>query len=385
MIPYGRQSIDETDIAAVEAVLRSDFLTQGPVVPNFEARLAELCQSQHAVAMNSATSALHVACLALGLGPGDWLWTSPITFVASANCARYCGAKVDFVDIDPQSFNLDPKALAQKLVTAAQKGTLPKVVVVVHMCGQPCDMAPIHQLSQQYGFRVIEDASHALGARYQGEPVGNGKYSDITVLSFHPVKIATSAEGGAALTQDPELAHTMTLLRSHGITRDPQRMATPPEGDWEYQQIMLGFNYRMTDVHAALGLSQLRRLESFLARRREWVRRYQVELADLPLELPTESPGCESSWHLYVVRLNPQMTSCSRAQLFSHMRQQGIGVNVHYMPVYRQPDYRAFGILAENFPHAENYYQRALSLPLYPDLTQEQQDAVVLALHEGLA
>ena len=203
MIPYGRQSIDETDIAAVEAVLRSDFLTQGPVVPNFEARLAELCQSQHAVAMNSATSALHVACLALGLGPGDWLWTSPITFVASANCARYCGAKVDFVDIDPQSFNLDPKALAQKLVTAAQKGTLPKVVVVVHMCGQPCDMAPIHQLSQQYGFRVIEDASHALGARYQGEPVGNGKYSDITVLSFHPVKIATSAEGGAALTQDP--------------------------------------------------------------------------------------------------------------------------------------------------------------------------------------
>jgi UDP-4-amino-4,6-dideoxy-N-acetyl-beta-L-altrosamine transaminase len=385
MIPYGRQSIDETDIAAVEAVLRSDFLTQGPVVPNFEARLAELCQSQHAVAMNSATSALHVACLALGLGPGDWLWTSPITFVASANCARYCGAKVDFVDIDPQSFNLDPKALAQKLVTAAQKGTLPKVVVVVHMCGQPCDMAPIHQLSQQYGFRVIEDASHALGARYQGEPVGNGKYSDITVLSFHPVKIATSAEGGAALTQDPELAHTMTLLRSHGITRDPQRMATPPEGDWEYQQIMLGFNYRMTDVHAALGLSQLRRLESFLARRREWVRRYQVELADLPLELPTESPGCESSWHLYVVRLNPQMTSCSRAQLFSHMRQQGIGVNVHYMPVYRQPDYRAFGILAENFPHAENYYQRALSLPLYPDLTQEQQDAVVLALQEGLA
>ena len=289
------------------------------------------------------------------------------------------------MDIDPQSFNLDPKALAQKLVTAAQKGILPKVVVVVHMCGQPCDMAPIHQLSQQYGFRVIEDASHALGARYQGEPVGNGKYSDITVLSFHPVKIATSAEGGAALTQDPELAHTMTLLRSHGITRDPQRMATPPEGDWEYQQIMLGFNYRMTDVHAALGLSQLRRLESFLARRREWVRRYQVELADLPLELPTESPGCESSWHLYVVRLNPQMTSCSRAQLFSHMRQQGIGVNVHYMPVYRQPDYRAFGILAENFPHAENYYQRALSLPLYPDLTQEQQDAVVLALQEGLA
>lgn len=384
MIPYGRQSINETDIAAVVAVLRSDFLTQGPVVPEFEARLADICQSPYAVAMNSATSALHVACLALGLGSGDWLWTSPITFVASANCARYCGAQVDFVDIDPQSFNLDPQALANKLASAAQSGTLPKVVVVVHMCGQPCDMARIHTLSKQYGFRVIEDASHALGARYWGEPVGNGQYSDITVLSFHPVKIATSAEGGAALTQDPDLAHTMRLLRSHGITRDPKQMAQPPEGDWEYQQIMLGFNYRMTDVHAALGLSQLGRLQSFLAGRRKLVQRYQTVLADLPLDLPQESPGCESSWHLYVVQINPSLTRHTRAELFTHMRQQGIGVNVHYMPVYRQPDYRVLGIRPEDFPCAERYYQRALSLPLFPDLTQQQQDAVVLALRQGL-
>jgi UDP-4-amino-4,6-dideoxy-N-acetyl-beta-L-altrosamine transaminase len=380
MIPYGRQEITQADIDAVVEVLRSDFLTQGPAVPKFEQAVANHCGAKHAVAVNSATSALHIACLALGLGPGDWLWTTPVTFVASANCGLYCGAQVDFVDIDPRTYNLSVERLADKLAQAEKLGRLPKVLVPVHLCGQPCDMAAIHALSQQYGFKVIEDASHAIGGRYRGEPIGNGRYSDITVFSFHPVKIVTTAEGGMAMTNDPELAHKMNLLRSHGITREPERMTHAPDGPWYYQQVGLGFNYRMTELQAALGVSQMTRLDAFVARRHEIAARYDELLADLPVTTPWQHPDSHSGLHLYVIRLQLDRIKRSHREVFESLRAQGIGVNLHYIPVHTQPHYQQMGFKAGDFPQAESYYAEAISLPMYPGLTAAQQDEVVRAL-----
>lgn len=380
MIPYGRQDIQDEDIAAVAAVLRSDWLTQGPLVPRFEEAVARRCGGAYGVAVNSATSALHLACLALGLGPGDRLWTSPITFVASANCARYCGAEVDFVDIDPRTCNLSVDALVAKLAAAERTGGLPKVVVPVHFAGQSCDMRAIHALSQQYGFRIIEDASHAIGGRYQGNPIGGGQFADITVFSFHPVKIITTGEGGMALTNDADLAERMRRLRSHGIVRDA--VAQVREGPWYYEQVDLGYNYRLTDIQAALGLSQLTRLDAYVAARRQLADRYDELLAGLPLDPPGRGPDADSAWHLYVVRLHDE--TCRRA-VFEYLREAGIGVNVHYIPVYHQPDYRRLGFLPGYCPTAEAYYAGAITLPLYPTLTLAEQDRVAAMLREALA
>lgn len=385
MIPYGRQDIRETDIDAVVEVLRSDFLTQGPAVPAFEAALAAKVGAAHAVAVNSATSALHIACLALGVGPGDVVWTSPITFVASANCALYCGASVDFVDIDPRSYNMSVAALRAKLERAAAEDRLPKVVIPVHLCGQPCEMAEIHALGQRYGFAVIEDASHAVGGSYRGDPIGNGRYSDVTVFSFHPVKIITTAEGGMALTQREALAQRMQLLRSHGITRDPAQMSRAPDGPWYYEQVALGFNYRMTDLQAALGLSQLVRLEEYVARRHALARRYNEALADLPVVTPWQHPDSYSGLHLYVIRLQLERIGRSHREVFDGLRAAGIGVNLHYIPVHTQPYYQALGFRTGQFPDAERYYAEAISLPLYPSMSDAQQAEVVAALREALA
>ncbi|MDR0701100.1 MAG: UDP-4-amino-4,6-dideoxy-N-acetyl-beta-L-altrosamine transaminase [Azoarcus sp.] len=384
MIPYGRQEITRADIEAVEAVLRSDFLTQGPTVPRFEEAVTTRTGALHAVAVNSATSALHLACLALGLGPGDWLWTSPITFVASANCARYCGAEVDFVDIDPHTYNLSPRALERKLEEAGRAGRLPKIVIPVHLCGQSCDMAAIHALSRRFGFRIIEDASHAIGGRYRNEPVGNCRYSDITVFSFHPVKIITTGEGGMALTNDAALAGEMALLRSHGITRDPAQMTHAPDGPWYYQQIRLGFNYRMTDIQAALGLSQIARLEEYVARRRELAARYDQLLQDLPLALPWQHPDAHSTFHLYVVRLRRDGIQVSHRRVFESLREQGIGVNLHYIPVHTQPYYRDPGFEKGDFPNAETFYREAITLPLYPALQEKNLASITEALEIAL-
>lgn len=385
MIPYGRQEITEADIQAVVDVLRSDYLTQGPMVPRFEQAVAEYCGAERALAMNSATSALHVACLALGLGAGDWLWTSPVTFVASANCALYCGAQVDFVDIDPRTYNLCPVALERKLQAAEQTGRLPKVVVPVHLCGQPCDMAAIHALAQRYGFSVIEDASHAIGGRYQGHPIGNGRYSDITIFSFHPVKIITTAEGGMALTNDQVLADRMALLRSHGITRDPAEMTRESDGPWYYQQTELGYNYRMTELQAALGVSQMSRLDEYVARRHEIARRYDAALAHLSLVTPWQSPDSYSGLHLYPIRLQLDRISRTHRQVFESLREQGIGVNLHYIPVHTQPYYEQMGFSAGDFPEAERYYAEAISLPMYPAMNEAQQDGVIQAVSRSLA
>ncbi|MFM7013245.1 MAG: UDP-4-amino-4,6-dideoxy-N-acetyl-beta-L-altrosamine transaminase [Betaproteobacteria bacterium] len=377
MIPYGRQDITQADIDAVVGVLQSDFLTQGPQVPLFEKKVAEHVGAQYALAVNSATSALHIACLALGLGPGDWLWTSPVTFVASANCGLYCGAQVDFVDIDPRTYNLCPLALEKKLIEAAKTGKLPKVVVPVHLCGQPCDMAAIYALSQRYGFKIIEDASHAIGGKYKGEFIGNGRYSDITVFSFHPVKIITTAEGGMALTNDAELAHKMALLRSHGITRDPAQMTHVPDGPWYYQQIDLGFNYRMTELQAALGISQMDRLDQYVARRHELAERYDTLLADLPITRPWQHPDSYSGLHLYVIRLKLDQIGKTHREVFDALRELGIGVNLHYIPVHTQPHYQRMGFKAGDYPQAEHYYAEAISLPLYATFTERQQDTVI--------
>ena len=380
MIPYGRQTISEADIAAVVRVLQSDFLTQGPQVPAFEDSLKNYCGAQHAVAVNSATSALHLACLALGLGKGDSLWTSPITFTASANCARYCGADVDFVDIDPNTLNMSPAALEAKLKAAKVSGSLPKIVVPVHFSGESCDMRKIHALSKEYGFKIIEDASHAVGGSYQGGKVGNCQYSDITVFSFHPVKIITTAEGGAALTNSPELAAKLALLRSHGITRDPEEMTQEPDGAWYYQQIDLGYNYRMTELQAALGVSQMTRIDEFVARRHELAARYDRLLVHLPLVLPQRNPQNRSALHLYPVQVRAD-SGKTRRQVFDFLRQNGIGVNVHYIPVHTQPYYRQhFGFKPGDFPAAEAYYAGAISIPLYFGLTEAEQDKVVEVL-----
>jgi UDP-4-amino-4,6-dideoxy-N-acetyl-beta-L-altrosamine transaminase len=380
MIPYGRQDINQADIDVVVEVLRSDFLTQGPVVPLFEKTVADYCGAKHAVAVNSATSALHIACLALGVGKGDVVWTTPISFVASANCALYCGASVDFVDIDPRTYNLSVDSLAKKLEQAEKAGTLPKLVIPVHLCGQPCDMASIHALGQRYGFKIIEDASHAMGGRYKGEPIGNCRYSDITVFSFHPVKIITTGEGGMALTNSPSLANQMVRLRSHGITRDPAEMTHAPDGPWYYQQIELGFNYRMTDMQAALGLSQMRRLDEFVTKRHALAAQYNVLLKTQPVTTPWQHEDSYSGLHLYVVRLNTDDIKLRHREVFERLRVSGIGVNLHYIPIYRQPYYAQMGFEITDFPEAERYYAEAISLPMFPGLTEKEQLEVVQRL-----
>jgi UDP-4-amino-4,6-dideoxy-N-acetyl-beta-L-altrosamine transaminase len=381
MIPYGRQHITDDDVAAVEAVLRSDFLTQGPAVPAFEKALADYCGADHAIAVNSATSALHIACLALGVTEGHTVWTTPNTFVASANCARYCGATVDFVDIDPETFNMCADALAAKL---AATDKLPKVVIPVHFSGHSCDMAAIAALAEQYGFKVIEDASHAVGGRYRDQPVGNCTYSDITVFSFHPVKIITSAEGGVALTNDAGLQRKMDRLRSHGVTRNPDDLTNLDEGPWHYEMLELGLNYRMTDMQAALGLSQMHRLDELVARRQVLADRYDVLLADLPVLRPARASNAYSAWHLYCIQIDERQTNLSRRQVFETLRADGIGVNVHYIPVHTQPYYRAQGFNPGDFPVSEAYYTNAITIPLYATMSDEQQDEVVAALKRAL-
>lgn len=383
MIPYGRQNIDENDIDAVVEVLRSDFLTQGPAIPTFEAAVAEKVGARYVSAVNSATSALHISVAALGLGPGDILWTSPITFVASANCARYCGADVDFVDINPDTFNMCPQALEQKLKKAEQAGTLPKVIVPVHMCGQSPDMRQISKLARTYGVKIVEDASHAIGASYDGAPVGSSLHSDVTVFSFHPVKIVTSGEGGVAVTNDPEIASRIELLRSHGITRNPDLMIGPSDGPWYYQQIDLGWNYRITDIQAALGRSQLSRLEQFVERRNALASAYDQLLESSETVLPGRDPLARSSFHLYVVRL-PAADPKRHKSVFESLRASGIGVNLHYIPVHLQPYYQRLGFSSGDFPASEDYYHRAISIPLYPDLTEQQQEHVVKSLEVAL-
>lgn len=385
MIPYGRQDISDADIQAVVDVLRSDYLTQGPAVPAFEKSIADYCGAQHAVAVNSATSALHIACLALGVGPNDVVWTTPITFVASANCALYCGARADFVDIDPRTYNMSVERLAEKLAHAEKIGSLPKVVIPVHLCGQPCDMAGIHALSQRYGFKIIEDASHAIGGKYKGEPIGNCRCSDVTVFSFHPVKIITTGEGGMAMTNDAQLAKRLQLLRSHGITREVNEMTHAPEGPWYYQQIDLGYNYRMTDLQAALGLSQMQRLDEFVTKRHTIAKRYDQLLADLPVITPWQHLDGYSGLHLYVIRLKLKKIGKTHRQVFEALRVAGIGVNLHYIPVHRQPYYEGLGFKAGYCPEAERYYAEAISLPMYPGLTEAQQDKVIEALRQTTA
>lgn len=381
-IPYGRQSISEADLAAVVEVLQSDFLTQGPAVPAFEEAVAASCGARHAIAGNSATSSLHLACKALGVGPGDRVWTTPITFVASANSALYCGAEVDFVEIDPRTYNMSPQRLAEKLDAAAAQGTLPKVVIPVHLAGQSCEMEAIHAVASRHGVRIIEDASHAIGGSYEGQPIGNCRYSDITIFSFHPVKVVTTGEGGMALTNDDALADLMRLDRSHGITRDPAQLESPDEGGWYYEQQRLGFNYRMTDIAAALGSSQLTRLEAFVARRRAIADRYDRAFTDnVPVTRPFQHPETVSAWHLYVIRVD----RARHRAIFDELRAEGIGVNLHYMPVYLQPYYRDLGFEPGLCPLAEDYYAEAISIPMYPAMTDEEQGRVIEAVIKAVS
>ena len=384
MIPYGKQNITQEDIDSVVEVLKSDFLTQGPKVPLFESIVSKKVGVEFAVAVNSATSALHIACMALGLNDGDWLWTSPVTFVASANCGLYCGAKIDFVDIDPNSYNICPKALESKLIKAEIEGTLPKVLVAVHLCGQPCDMKLISDLSQRFGFKVIEDASHAIGGKYRGDYIGNCRYSDITIFSFHPVKIVTTAEGGMALTSDEKLHKKMNILRTHGITRDENMMKENTHGGWYYEQIELGYNYRMTELQAALGISQIKRLDDFVAARHSLANVYDEELSALPIDLPLKVENTYSGMHLYVIRLHLTEINKSHREIFDELREKGIGVNLHYIPVHTQPFYRRMGFNLGDFPEAEKYYQEAISIPIFHGMTNQQQKKVITTLKEVL-
>lgn len=380
MIYYGKQSVNKSDIEAVVSVLRSDFLTQGPTIEKFERRVADYCGAKYAIAVTNATSALHIACKAAGLSHGDTLWTSPITFVASANCGRYCGANVDFVDIDDTTYNMSVDELEKKLAA----GGCPQVVVPVHFSGRSCDMEKIHAMAKKYHFTVIEDASHALGATYKETRVGSCMYSDMTVFSFHPVKIITTGEGGVVLTNDKDLYEKLMLYRSHGITRDSGKMTKEADGPWYYQQIELGYNYRMTDIQAALGYSQMERVDAFVARRRELARRYGELLVDLPLRLPEQSPDTNSSWHIYVVRLDKTRVKKSKTEIFAEMKKRGVTLNLHYIPVHLQPYYQGLGFKKGNFPVSERYYEEALTLPLYYELMDEQQEEIVKALKESL-
>lgn len=380
MIPYGRQDIGDAEVAAVAQVLRSDWLTQGPAIEELERAMADYCGARYAVAVCNGTASLHIACMALALKPGDVVWTSPNSFVASANCARYCGADVDFVDIDPHTYNMDPAALARKLEQADKAGKLPKAIIPVHFSGQPCDMAAIGALAKRYGVKVIEDAAHAIGADYRDVKIGAGAHSDMTSFSFHPVKIMTTAEGGMVMTNDEELYRRLAMLRTHGITRDPDWMTGESEGGWYYEQIELGYNYRITDIQAALGLVQLSRIEPFLARRRELAQRYDAALADLPLTLPWQHPDGRSAYHLYVIKVNSAACGKTRRQVYDELRAAGIGVQVHYIPIHTQPYYRQLGFAPGQFPQAEAYYADALSLPIFTRLTDAEQDKVIDAL-----
>ena len=384
MIPYGKQDINPADINSVIDVLQSDFLTQGPQTPLFEKTLVDYCGVNYGVAVNSATSALHIACLALGLGGGDWLWTSPNSFVASANCGLYCDAKIDFVDIDPKTHNLSVTELERKLIQAKQENKLPKVVIPVHFAGQSCNMKKIHFLSQEYGFKIIEDASHAIGGKYLEKPIGGCQYSDITVFSFHPVKIITTAEGGLATTNSKELAEKMRLFRSHGITRDKSLVTRDPDGDWYYQQVGLGFNYRMTELQAALGISQMQRLDEFVAKRHILQERYDLLLSDLPIIEPYQDKDNYSALHLYPIQIDLNKVSKNREQIFNVLRENGIGVNVHYIPIHTQPYYLQFGFREGDFPNSESYYNRTISIPLFHTMTAEQQDEVLDVLKRVL-
>jgi UDP-4-amino-4,6-dideoxy-N-acetyl-beta-L-altrosamine transaminase len=383
-IPYGRQNISQADIEAVVEVLRSDWLTQGPAIERFEQTIADYCSVNYAVAISSATAALHIACLASGLGKGDILWTSPNTFVASANCGLYCGANVDFVDINPYTYNLSVEALERKLVLAETQRKIPKVIVPVHFAGQSCEMERIAALAHKYKFQIVEDASHAIGAKYQGNPVGSCQFSDMTVFSFHPVKIITTGEGGMVLTNRRDLYEKLIRLRSHGITRNPDFMQGESHGAWYYQQLELGFNYRMTDIQAALGTSQMQRLNEFVERRRFLAKRYDKLLQDLPLTLPWQHPETNSSWHLYTIRLNLGKIDKTHSQVFDQLRQAGIGVNLHYIPVHTQPYYQNLGFQWGDFPEAERYYQDTISIPLYYDLKEREQDMIIASLQEIL-
>ena len=376
MIPYGKQNINQTDIDAVVSVLKSDFLTQGPAVPTFEKSMTGYTGAKHAIAVSNATAALHIACLALGLKPGGKIYTSPVTFVASANCALYIGARVDFIDIDPVTYNMDPLKLEQKLVEDENNGTLPDIVIPVHLAGQSCDMEKIHKLSQRFGFKIIEDASHAVGGKYQGSPVGNCRFSDVTIFSFHPVKIITTGEGGMLLTNSDTLATKLEELRSHGITRDPAKLKKN-DGPWYYEQQDLGFNYRITDIQAALGKSQLQRLDEFVEKRNQLANRYNEKLKGLPLVTPVVNSGNYSAFHLYIIRLELEKISKTHKQVFEELRAAGIGVNLHYIPIYRQPYYHQFGYEKNDFTESEKYYSEAISLPLYYDLTEELQDEII--------
>jgi len=380
MIPYGKQDVSEEDIKAVIDVLRSDFLTQGPMVPAFESAVTSYCGVKFGYAVNSATSALHIACLALEVGPGDIVWTSPITFVASANCALYCGATVDFVDIDAATYNMSVSVLEEKLEKAAKEGRLPKVVIPVHLAGQSCQMSEIYELSKKYGFKIIEDASHAIGGRYLNEPVGNCRFSDICVFSFHPVKIITTGEGGMALTNNPDLAIALYRYRSHGIVRQPSEMTKVPDGPWYYQQIDLGYNYRMTDIQAALGLSQMSRLDEFVSSRHVLANRYNELLKEDWIELPWQHPDTYSGLHLYIIRVKKIKQGITHRQLFEKLRTAGILVNLHYIPVYAHPYYEAMGFDRKDFPQAESYYSEAISLSMFATLTESEQNFVVEAI-----
>lgn len=382
MIPYGKQEIIQQDIDAVVDVLKSDFLTQGPQVPAFEDALKAYTGAEFSLAVNSATSALHIACLALGLGQGDRLWTTPVTFVASANCGLYCGAEVDFVDIDPKTYNMSINALEAKLIQAKAVDALPKVIVPVHLCGQSCDMKAIHELSKEYGFKIIEDASHAIGGRYLEQPIGCCEYSDITVFSFHPVKIVTTAEGGAVMTNSQELADKMALYRSHGITRDQAQMQNESHGGWYYEQVDLGFNYRMTELQAALGVTQMTRLDDFVSARHKLAIRYNQLLAELPVTLPYQLKGTYSGLHLYVIRLQLDKITITHRDVFEALREKGIGANLHYIPVHTQPYYQNMGFKVGDFPESECYYQEAISLPMFHAMMEEQQDTVIRVLSE---
>lgn len=383
MIHYGRQDITQADIDAVIEVLKSDFLTQGPVVPKFEDSIAKYCGASYGVAVNSATSALHISCLALGVGEGDIVWTAATTFVASSNCAIYCGASVDFVDIDSETYNMSVNKLKEKLEVASVNGKLPKVVIPVHMCGQSCEMEAIHKLAEKYKFKIIEDASHAVGAQYRDKPVGDCRYSDITVFSFHPVKIITTGEGGLALTNSPELAENMQQFRSHGITGNKDLMDSRPEDEiWNYQQIKLGLNYRMTEIQAALGLSQLDRLDEFVSKRQEIAKKYDDALSGLPLKLPAQHLDCFSSYHLYPIRVKKELCGITQKEAYAQMHNRGIIVNLHYIPVYRHPFYEKQGFKKGYCPQAELYFKEAISIPVYPGLTSSQLDYVITSIVE---
>jgi len=384
MIPYGKQDISQSDIDSVVSVLKSDFLTQGPQVPLFEKTVAEYCEAEYGVAVNSATSALHIACLSLDLGKGDWLWTSPNSFVASANCGLYCGAMVDFVDINPKTYNLSIEELEKKLIQAKLDNKLPKIVIPVHFAGQSCDMRRIYSLGQEYGFKIIEDASHAIGGKYLDKPIGCCQYSDITVFSFHPVKIITTAEGGLATTNNEKLVERMQLFRSHGVTRKPSLMTSQFEGGWYYQQVDLGYNYRMTELQAALGVSQMQRLDEFITNRHTLQERYDLLLSNLPIVKPYQDQDSYSALHLYPIQVDLNGVDKSRQQIFDELRQNGIGVNVHYIPVHTHPYYQNMGFKKGDFPKSENYYDNAISLPIFQGLTTELQNEVVKVLKDIL-